>query len=118
MEYRRLTKAERIGDRLILQGKRQPVIVAENIEALKIRGKDIFARVLNSDDDKIGYFEGDFPIKSVDVYEVEEGRFLGLDEIKTLTPIAHLTDEAYTTIPNTKDGRHWLILVCHIELEA
>lgn len=115
MEHTPTIKVFRQGDELVIQGRRKTVATAENVTGLMIAGNSI---LMDINGKPAEYFEGDFPIKSVDVYEVEEGRFLGLDEIKTLTPIAHLTDEAYTTIPNTKDGRHWLILVCKIDLEA
>ena len=115
MEHTPTIKVFRQGEELVIQGRRKTIATAENVTGLMIAGNSI---LMDINGKPAEYFEGDFPIKSVDVYEVPEGRFLGLDEINPLTPIAQLNDKEYTTIPNTKDGRHWLILVCHIELEA
>ena len=115
MEHTPTIKVFRQGDKLVIQGRRKSVATAENVDKLRISGNSIFMGFGNKG---LEYFEGDFPIKSVDVYEVPDGRFLELHEIQALSPIARLTGTEFVKIPNTKDGKHWLILVCHIDLEV
>lgn len=106
----------RTGDKIIVQDMTEQATRSKWEAAMAIEGSNIMSKRANGEGGN--YFACAFRIKGAEVYETDKRERMELDEIKTLTPIAQLNDKEYTTIPNTKDGKHWLILVCKIDLEV
>lgn len=106
-------KVFRENNKVVIQGIRKEPIFANKINALKIQGVDIKAQ---SDEKWLPYFEGDFDINFIDVYEVPEGVFYNsLGEMQNLTSIVRVNKIA--SLPALTNNLNWLILVCDVEVD-
>ena len=106
----------RTGDKIIVQDMTEQATRSKWEATMAIEGSNIMSQKANGK--AVNYFTCAFKIKSAEVYETDKRERLELPEIQTLSPIARLTGTEFVKIPNTKDGKHWLILVCHIDLEV
>lgn len=106
----------RTGNKIIFKDRKELAAFSTMVKGLAIDGSGVKCKTLN--DAEVDYLASAFKILNIDVYETDTREQLDLTQIQALTPIAHIEGDEFVTINNTKDGKHWLILVCTVDLEA